>query len=326
MAGSAIITGTTGQDGSYLVESLLAQGYRVVGHVRTPEQIAAMQTRYPGLEVICFDLSSTEQWADLVQRIQPSEIYHLAGMSFVPDCWENPQAALQANVAVTLGVLEAMRRHSPQSRLFYACSSEVFGDSRQQSMDEQSPLQPQSIYGVTKAASLGMIQSYRQRYGMFVCGGILFNHESPRRDPRFVTRKITQAVASIALGKQKTLALGNLDVYRDWGFAGDYVDAYQRMLRHESPQDFVIGTGRLCSLTMLVDIAFQQAGLKWQDYVVSDSQLARPNDRRMMVADSRKAQELLGWHATTSIESVIRTMVQHDLEWLQGTEGDRRAA
>ncbi len=325
MTKTALITGITGQDGSYLVEHLLSQGYRVLGHSRRVQPTVSHGPLSSEIATFSFDLCDATSWEHCLDSHQPDEIYHLAGVSFVPDSWKDPAGTMVANVESTLAILEGMLRSQSKARLFYACSSEIFGKPSNFPQNEQTPLQPHSPYGVSKAASHWLIESYRQRYGLFACSGILFNHESPRRDPSFVIRKITQAVAAISVGAQDKLILGNLDIARDWGFAGDYVDCMHRMLQFATPQDFTIGTGKITKLKDVVDIAFQSVGLHWQDRVEIDSRLIRANDSKMIVADGSKAKSLLNWQATTSIDALVEMMVNADLQLLKN-QSRRQAA
>ena len=319
MSTRALITGVTGQDGYYLAKLLGSQGYEVLGQTRFPSLVRADLSMLP-ISFVSFDLQSQQAWKGIIDEFQPDEVYHLAGVSFVPTSWTSPNETIAANIEVTVNILEAMRMVANPPRLFYACSSEVFGQPKCSMQSEETPFRPINPYGVTKAASLGMVESYRNRYGLFACSGILFNHESPRRDPNFVTRKITKAVASIYMGVQDRLVLGNLDVARDWGYAGDYVICMFRMLQSNTADDYVIGTGRLTSLEGVVDKAFQCVGLDWRDWVSVDPSFVRANDAKTLVADSSKALRLLGWQAETSISDVIEMMVEYDLQLIRNSK------
>ena len=320
MAKRALITGVTGQDGYYLSELLTSKGYDVFGQTRYVGKVV------PGLaaQSISFDLRSQDAWRATLEKYQLDEIYHLAGVSFVPTSWTSPNETIEANIGVTINILDSMQSVAKPPRLFYCCSSEVFGQPNTSPQSEETPFRPLNPYGVTKAASLGMIESYRKKYGLFACSGILFNHESPRRDPAFVTRKITKAVAAIHMGIQDRLVLGNLDVARDWGYAGDYVKCMHKMLQSDSAQDYVIGTGKLTSLERVVETAFQRVNLNWKDWVSVDPSFVRANDAKTLVADCSKAYNLLGWKANTTIENVIEMMVEFDLQLLQTSK--RKAA
>jgi len=320
MTKRALITGVTGQDGYYLSELLVTQGYDVFGQTRSACNFIHGLAAKP----ISFDLRSQDAWRNTIEEYQLDEIYHLAGVSSVPMSWTAPSETLEANVGVTVSILDAMRSVKRSPRLFFASSSEVFGQPIGSPQNEETPFRPLNPYGVTKAASFGMIESYRKQYCLFACSGILFNHESPRRDPTFVTRKITKAVVAIRMGIQDRLVLGNLDVARDWGYAGDYVSCMHKMLQADSAQDYVIGTGRLATLERVVEKAFQLVDLNWKDYVSVDPNLIRSNDAKTRVADCSKALHHLGWKATTTIAYVIEMMVEHDLRLVQ--KAQRRVA
>ncbi len=312
MAKHALITGVTGQDGYYLSQYLRSQGYQVFGQTRNPRN-ASFDLRNLEVQLVSFDLTSSIAWKTMFDVHGIDEVYHLAGVSFVPTSWSSPSETINANIQITAQILEAMRTASTPPRLFYACSSEVFGQTDTPSQNENTPFRPINPYGVTKAASLGLIDCYRSRYGLFATAGILYNHESPRRDPTFVTRKISMGVAAIAQGRQPELVLGHLGVHRDWGYAGDYVNCMHRILQADTPEDFVIGSGRLTTLEKLVEIAFNRVGLNWRHYVVIDPRFSRPNDQRTLVADCTKASHLLGWNAITTIEELMSIMVDFDM-------------
>lgn len=326
MSKTALITGFTGQDGSYLAELLLEKGYRVVGHVRDPRKLGQSEHLVDRVTTVNFDSQSQREWQHAVATLTPDEIYHLAGVSFVPDSWHDPIGTVNANLNATLHALEAIRNAHPICRLFYACSSEIFGKPTSYPQNELTPIHPQTPYGVTKAASHWMIESYRQKYGVFACSGILFNHESPRRNELFVMRKITRAAAAISLGLQRSLILGDLDVERDWGFAGDFVDCMFRILQSDSPRDYTIGTGRLCSLRRVVETAFNVLKLDWERWVKCDSSLIRSNDKKTVVADCSNAQRYLGWKAKTSLEDLVQMMVLNDLRLLEVRQDSSSAA
>lgn len=332
MSRRALITGITGQDGSYLAEHLLAQGYEVLAFLRPG---TARRDGVPQLgssahlvdSITCreFPIDARDHWERWLGEEQPDEIYHLAGVSFVPDSWRDPRACHAVNCDWTALLLETMRICHPTAKFFYACSSEVFGTPDSWPQNEETPFQPRTPYGITKAAAAWLTRAYRERYSLFACSGILFNHESPRRDARFVTRKITRGAAAIAAGIEQKLKLGNLEIQRDWGFAGEYVDAMQRMLQQGSPDDYVIGTGVLSRLESVVEIAFAEVGLCWREFVESDPALHRPCEQRQVVADPSKALKKLGWKAEVSMASLIRMMVDSDVDALQGICHNRRA-
>lgn len=321
MAPTALLTGLTGQDGSYLAELLLSKGYQVFAHVRPSS------TRQPGdlgssshlrdrVQVFSFDETSQSDWNGLLARLQPQEIYHLGATTSVRDSWLDPVKVNRANVDWTAVILEALRHHSPKSKLFFACSSEIFGLPHESPQNESTPLQPRTPYGVSKAAAHWLVQSYRQRYGLYLCSGILFNHESPRRPEAFVSRKITRGAVKIKLGLIDSLELGDLSARRDWGYAGDFVDAMWRMLQQDSPEDFVIGTGQLHSTLDVVKLAFSQVGLAWRDHVTINPNLFRPNDPCTVVANIDKARTRLGWTPKTSLAQLVETMVRADMDAL----------
>ncbi len=316
MSKRALITGVTGQDGYYLAKFLLSKGYKVVGQTRNASQANQSMSDLP-ISIISFDLRSFEGWSQIIEEYQLDEIYHLAGVSYVPTSWTSPNETIAANTEVTIHILESIRLVCPSPRFFYACSSEVFGKPSFAPQSEVTPFRPINPYGVSKAASFGLIESFRERYGLYACSGILFNHESPRRDHNFVIRKITKGVAAIRMGMQDRLNLGNIDVARDWGYAGDYVECMHRMLQGKVAQDFVIGTGRLIKLEQIVDVAFHLVGLDWRNWVSIDPSLVRANDTRTLVANCSKAWNVLRWKAETRFEHVIGMMVEHDLRALQ---------
>ncbi len=332
-ARKAIITGVTGQDGYYLSRKLLELRYEVVGLVRPESYGALMQKRFDAdcdldarIDLRPMDLSDAEAWEVILEEETPCEIYHLAGTSFVPDSWNSPVATIDANISVTVKALEALRKYSPNSRFFYACSSEIFGRSKGGSQNESTPLHPISPYGVTKAASHNLIDVYRRQYGIFACSGVLFNHESPRRPISFVTRKISAAAAAIATGLQDSLTLGNIESRRDWGYAGDYVDCMWRMLQSDTPKDYVIGTGRHSTIRQLLDYAFGCVDLDWAKYLRTDERFARANDVHAPLADASAAKNELGWSASTSVQSLMEMMVEHDLRNCTQVGHQRRAA
>lgn len=330
MSSTAVITGINGQDGYYLAQQLLDRGYRVVGVSRrrsssSPVFVDQWDIRNGAMELIRIDYDRAMAWDDLLHGLQPTEFYHLAGMTTVRDSWEDPQGAIAANLDSTAYILESIRRYSPTTRLFYASSSEVFGQPLTGPQNEQSTLTPTSPYGVTKAASQLLVDVYRVRYGLFACSGILFNHESPRRPVSFVTRKITAAAAAISTGLQSELALGNLDSVRDFGAAIDFVDCMSRMLQADEPQNYVIGTGVHTSIRQLLDAAFGYVGLDWNQYVRVDPQIVRVADATPPRADASKARHILGWTPQYTVLQLIEQMVQHDCDLLRSAT-IRRAA
>jgi GDPmannose 4,6-dehydratase len=324
----AIITGITGQDGSHLAELLLEKGYQVYGLVRRHStehypRLAGIQDR---IELVPGDLCDAPSLDRAAVEIQPDEIYNLAAMSFVGASWGQPALTTEVNAMGVLRLLEAVRRYCPRARFYQASTSEMFGLIRESPQRETTPFHPRSPYGVAKVYAHFLTANYRESYGLFACSGILFNHEGPRRGPEFVTRKITRAVAAIKLGREHELRLGNLAARRDWGYAGDYVEAMWRMLQQDRPDDFVIGTGENHTVEEFVAIAFAHAGLDWRDHVVVDAKLYRPAEVDTLLADSTKARRVLGWQPAVSFAQLVRMMVDADLAQLRGQAMVRRAA
>ena len=312
---TALITGITGQDGSYLAELLLEKEYRVVGIVRrsstTPyERIAHLVDR---IELISADLLDQTSLMDAMEEVRPDEIYNLAAQSFVATSWTQPVLTGEFTAIGVTRMLEAMRRTVPQARFYQASSSEMFGLVQQTPQRESTPFYPRSPYGVAKVYGHWITVNYRESFGLFATSGLLFNHESPRRGLEFVTRKITDGVARIKLGRSTELRLGNLDARRDWGYAGDYVDAMWRMLQADAPGDYVIGTGESWSVRQFCEEAFSYVGLDWQQFVKVDARFNRPAEVDLLVADPSKAREALGWTPTVRFAELVRMMVDADL-------------
>jgi len=312
---SALITGITGQDGSYLAELLLSKGYRVVGVVRRSsttryERLAHILDR---IELVSADLLDQHSLVDAVAHARPDEVYNLAAQSFVQTSWTQPVLTGEFTALGVTRMLEAVRKAAPAARFYQASSSEMFGKVVETPQRESTPFYPRSPYGVAKVYGHWITVNYRESYDMYACSGILFNHESPRRGLEFVTRKVTDAAARIKLGLQQELRLGNLDARRDWGFAGDYVDAMWRMLQQDTPEDFVIGTGETRSVRDLCEAAFTAVGLDWQEYVVQDPAFFRPAEVDLLVADPSHAAKVLDWRPTMSFQGLVETMVEADL-------------
>ena len=326
----ALITGITGQDGSYLAEWLLEQGYEVHGVVRRAstenfDRIAHLTGR---LTLHQADLLDQLSLIDVLRQVRPQEVYNLAAMSFVPTSWKQPVLTGEFTAIGVTRMLEAIRLLDPKGIRFYqASSSEMFGKVRETPQNETTPFHPRSPYGVAKVYGHFITVNYRESYGMFGCSGILFNHESPRRGLEFVTRKVTDGAARIKLGRAKELRLGNLDARRDWGFAGDYVQAMWLMLQQEQPDDYVIATGETHTVRELVETAFGCVGLDWQRYVVQDPALIRPAEVDLLIGDASKARRQLAWEPRVGFHELIRRMVESDLERLRGAEvlGERPA-
>jgi GDPmannose 4,6-dehydratase len=316
---TALITGVTGQDGSYLAELLLAKGYRVVGVVRrtSHDSYERIQHLVGKLEIVPADLLDQHSLQTVIRDAQPDEVYNLAAQSFVPTSWTQPVLTGEFTALGVTRLLDAIRQVKPDARFYQASSSEMFGKVRETPQRESTPFHPRSPYGVAKVYGHHITVNYRESYGMFAASGILFNHESPRRGLEFVTRKISDGVARIALGLATTLPLGNLEAKRDWGFAGDYVDAMWRMLQQSAPDDFVVGTGVHHSVRDCCEVAFAHAGLDWRAHVVHDARFDRPAEVDLLLADPGKARRALGWEPRVSFAELMRMMVDADLARLR---------
>jgi GDPmannose 4,6-dehydratase len=327
----ALITGITGQDGTYLADRLLADGYEVFGIVRGPGQVYnpnKVPVR-PEINLLNGDLLDQSSLIAAVAAAQPDEVYNLGALSFVPSSWQQSTTAAQITGMGVLRMLEAVRIASgitgsvtpgPQCPRFYqASSSEMFGKVWCTPQNEDTNFHPRSPYGVAKVFGHYIVKNYRESYGMYAVSGILFNHESPLRGPHFVTRKISLAAAAIKLGIMKSVKLGNMEAQRDWGFAGDYVRGMVQMLAQDEPTDLVLGTGVTHSVRELVELAFQHVGLDWRDHVVSDPELLRPAEVDLLCADPTRAREKLGWKPEVSFEELVAMMVDSDLDLLSDT-------
>ena len=314
----ALITGVTGQDGSYLAELLLDKGYEVVGVVRRTshdsyERIGHLLGR---LQIVPADLLDQHSLTAVIRDARPHEVYNLAAQSFVPTSWSQPVLTGEFTALGVTRLLEAVRLAHPEARFYQASSSEMFGKVVETPQRESTPFYPRSPYGVAKVYGHWITVNYRESYGLYAVSGILFNHESPRRGLEFVTRKVSHAVASIAQGKATELRLGNIEASRDWGYAGDYVEAMWRMLQQPEPRDFVIGTGETHTVRELCEIAFSHAGLDWKRHVKVDPGLVRPAEVDVLRADPSNARRALGWTPTVSFPALVRMMVDADLERL----------
>lgn len=315
----ALITGITGQDGSYLAEFLLEKGYEVYGLVRRSstlnfERIAHIQDR---IHLISGDLTDQNSLYGALQTANPDEVYNLGAQSFVQTSWSQPILTGDVTALGVTRLLDSIRTFNPKIRFYQASSSEMFGKVQAVPQREDTPFYPRSPYGVAKVYGHWITVNYRESYDLFAVSGILFNHESPRRGLEFVTRKVTDAVARIKLGLANELRLGNLDAKRDWGYAGDYVRAMWLMLQNENPVDYVIATGKTHSVQQLVETAFSHVDLNWRDYVVQDPRFMRPAEVDLLIGDSTKARTDLGWEPEVSFEELIRMMVDADLERLR---------
>lgn len=321
----ALITGITGQDGLYLAELLLAKGYEVYGLVRGQNnpKIALVREAVPDVHVLTGDLTDTPSLMAALATSRPDEVYNLGAISYVAYSWQNARITTDVTAAGVLNMLEAVRLHAGDDpgrvRFYQASSSEMFGKVQEVPQRETTLLWPRSPYGVAKVFGHYMTINYRESYGMHASSGILFNHESPRRGPEFVTRKVSQAVARISLGLQDELVLGNLEARRDWGFAGDYVEAMWRMLQQDEPDDYVVATGQTHSIRDLLDAAFGHVGIDdWSGLVRTDAEFVRPAEVDLLVGDASKAHERLGWRPTVDFPALVAMMVEHDLAEQRG--------
>jgi GDPmannose 4,6-dehydratase len=313
---TAIITGITGQDGSYLADFLLEKGYRVVGMVRrsSTENFERIAHLKDNVELRQADLLDQLSLISLIEDVRPDEIYNLAAQSFVPTSWVQPVLTAEFTALGVTRLLEAVRLVKPEIRFYQASSSEMFGKVRQIPQHEETPFHPRSPYGVAKVYGHHITVNNRESYGLFACSGILFNHESPRRGKEFVTRKVTHQVARIKHGLADELLLGNLKAARDWGFAGDYVKAMWLMLQQDQADDYVVGTGKAHTVQDLVEVAFGYVDLKWENYVRTDPALIRPAEVDHLLADSSKAEKVLNWKPEVDFERLIQMMVDSDMK------------
>ncbi|MCK9368764.1 GDP-mannose 4,6-dehydratase [Candidatus Dojkabacteria bacterium] len=321
---TALITGITGQDGSYLADFLLKKGYKVLGMFRrtstvTFERIAHLQNS-KNIEMVPGDLQDQGSISGIIEKYKPDEVYNLAAQSFVQTSWSQPVFTGEVTGLGVTRVLEAIRQVNPKIKFYQASSSEMFGKVQETPQRETTPFYPRSPYGVAKVYGHWITVNYRESYNMFAASGILFNHESPRRGLEFVTRKITDGVAKIKYGKAKELRLGNLESKRDWGFAGDYVEAMWLMLQQEKPDTFVIGTEETHSVKEFCDIAFKHVGLNYKDYVKKDQQFYRPAEVDLLIADASKAKKILGWKPKVQFNELVEMMVEADLKRVKDKE------
>ena len=325
----ALITGITGQDGSYLAELLLDKGYQVGGMVRrsSTENFQRIEHLRDKIQLYQGDLLDHTSLAKILEQVQPTEVYNLAAQSFVPTSWQQPVLTAEFTALGVTRLLDAIRQTCPKARFYQASSSEMFGKVRETPQSETTPFYPRSPYGVAKVYGHYITVNYRESYDLFACSGILFNHESPRRGLEFVTRKITHGVARIKLGLDHELRLGNLQAKRDWGFAGDYVRVMWMMLQQDEADDFVIGTGQTHSVEEFVRIAFDRVHLDWKKHVVVDPQFYRPAEVDLLLANPVKAHRQLGWQPELSFEQLVTRMVDEDLAVLRrGAQSTTRAA
>lgn len=314
----ALITGITGQDGSYLAELLLEKGYEVYGMVRNVRRESHQRlTRVvPQISFVEGDLTDSSSLDHVIDKVRPDEVYNLAGQTFIPVSWSQPLLTMEITGMGALRILESLRRHSPKAKFLQASSSEIFGRAEGAQQNEDSRLQPGNPYAAAKLFAHHMTINYRESYGMYACSCISFNHESPRRGVEFVTRKVSQQVARIKLGLSGKLKMGNLEGRRDWGFAGDYVRAMWMMMQLPQPDDFVIATGTTHSVRELLEIAFSHVGLDWKSHVEIDPALVRPAEPDPLCGDATKAQRVLGWRPQVSFRELVELMVDADLQAL----------
>jgi len=321
-----LITGITGQDGSYLAEFLLEKGYEVYGLLRRSsttsfERLKHIQDR---IHTISGDLLDQNSLLEAVRSVQPDEVYNLAAQSFVPTSWNQPVLTGEFTALGVTRLLEAVRVMRPDARFYQASSSEMFGKAKEVPQNENTPFHPRSPYGVAKVYGHWITINYRESYGLHTCSGFLFNHESPRRGLEFVTRKVSHGVARIKLGLSEKIKLGNLDARRDWGFAGDYVKAMWLMLQRDEPADYVVATGVTHSVRDLVEVAFSHVGLSWEEHVVTDPSLIRPAEVDILRGDWSKAKRELGWSPEVAFKELVRMMVDADLEQLKSQQHRRK--
>jgi len=310
---SAIIAGIAGQDGSYLAELLIEKGYRVLGFLRKDDDTSALSHLMKDIMLEETELVYKEDIIRWTRLFLPDEIYNFAAVSFIPDSWIDPYRALQVNTLLAAAFLEVIKDHCPSSRFYQASTSEIFGDPPESPQTELTPHNPVTPYGVSKLAAHQLDGLYRRMYGIFTVSGILYNHESPRRPARFVTKKIACAAAGISRGNQEKLRLGNIDALRDWGFAGDFVKGIWLMLQADKPEDYILATGELHSIRDFLEVAFRCVGLDWRDWVEVDSTLIRAVDVGLLVGNSSRAKEMLGWAPEMSFVALVKMMVDYEL-------------
>jgi len=318
----ALVTGITGQDGSYMAELLLSKGYEVFGLVR-PDSVKKLDRLEPFLddiELVEGDLTDQPSLDNTIDSIKPDEVYNLAAQTFVPVSWNQPVFTANVTGLGVIRVLEAIRKHAPRAKFLQASSSEMFGQVRETPQTETTPFYPRSPYGVSKVFGHYITVNYRESYGVFACSMIGFNHESPRRSMEFMTRKVTHQVARIKCGLATKLMIGNLDARRDWGFAGDYVSAMWMMLQQPTPDDYVLATGETHSVREFVELAFRAAGLHWKDYVETDPNVIRPAEANVLCGNAAKAREKLRWAPRVDFEGLVKMMVEADMEAVKRKE------
>lgn len=314
----AIIAGIAGQDGSYLAEWLAEKDYKILGFIKRNEDTSNLASVADRITIEETELVRKEDIVRWTRLFDPEEIYNFAGLSFIPDSWSDPYRAFQVNTLLVAAFLETVKDHCHHARFYQASSSEIFGDPPESPQDEKTPHNPMTPYGVSKLAAHLLAGLYRRRHGMYCVSGILYNHESPRRQDHFVTQKIAKAAAEISRGRTEKLKLGNLEAKRDWGFAGDFVRGIWRMLQQDVPDDYVLSTGELHSIRDFLDAAFSHVGLRWEEWVETDRTLLRPVEVGLLVGNPSKARNALGWEPQVGFERLVKMMVDAQLEKLKG--------
>jgi GDPmannose 4,6-dehydratase len=317
----AIIAGIAGQDGSYLAELLAEKDYKILGFLKRDEDTSNLDSVADRITIEETELVRKEDIVRWTRLFDPDEVYNFAGLSFIPDSWNDPYRAFQVNTLLVAAFLETVKDHCPDARFYQASSSEIFGDPPESPQDENTPHNPMTPYGVSKLAAHLLAGLYRRRHGMYCVSGILYNHESPRRQEHFVTQKIAKAAVEISRGRTEKLKLGNLDAKRDWGFAGDFVRGIWRMLQQDVPDDYVLSTGELHSIRDFLDAAFSHVGLRWEEWVETDRSLLRPVEVGLLVGNPSKARKALGWEPQVGFEELVKMMVDAQMEKPGGGKG-----
>jgi len=317
----AIIAGIAGQDGSYLAELLAEKDYKILGFLKRDEDTSNLDAVADRITIEETELVRKEDIVRWTRLFDPDEVYNFAGLSFIPDSWNDPYRAFQVNTLLVAAFLETVKDHCPGARFYQASSSEIFGDPPESPQDENTPHNPMTPYGVSKLAAHLLAGLYRRRHGMYCVSGILYNHESPRRQEHFVTQKIAKAAVEISRGRTEKLKLGNLDAKRDWGFAGDFVRGIWRMLQQDVPDDYVLSTGELHSIRDFLDAAFSHVGLRWEEWVETDRSLLRPVEVGLLVGNPSKARDKLGWEPRVGFEQLVKMMVDAQMGKPGGGKG-----
>ena len=316
MAKIAIITGISGQDGTYLSKLLIGKKYKVIGITNPKNKSKIKPTK---IKIKKIDINNFKKISNLIKRTKPDEFYHLAAQSFINYKFEDEFFKLNPNINGTHYILSAIKKYSPKTKFYFAASSEIFGDSKKYPQNENNAFNPRSAYGISKVAGFHITKNYREAYNLYSCSGILYNHESSLRNEKFISKKITSSVARILHKKQQKIILGNINSKRDWGYAGDYVEAMWKMLQQKKAQDLVIGTGKLHSVKDFLKVAFSYVGLDYKKYIQSNKKFMRPKDRAVLLADPKRAKKILNWKPTTSFKNLVHKMVDSDLKLLKKT-------